>query len=90
VLTHNNAHTLIVKEREILGNFIENFVYAELLKHGTYAKKSTKIYHYRDGNHEVDLVYSILGFVWKSVNHKLQGSRDKNMVGSISSNTKNS
>ncbi|MBU1667055.1 ATP-binding protein [bacterium] len=51
-----DAHTLIVKEREVLGNLIENFVYAELLKHGTYAKKSTKIYHYRDGNHEVDLV----------------------------------
>lgn len=51
-----DAHTLIVKEREMLGNLVENFVYAELLKHSTYAKKSTKIYHYRDGNYEVDLV----------------------------------
>jgi len=51
-----DAHTLIVKEREMLGNLVENFVYAELLKHGTYAKKSTKIYHYRDADYEVDLV----------------------------------
>lgn len=51
-----DAHTLIVKEREMLGNMVENFVYAELLKHSTYAKKSTKIYHYRDGAYEVDLV----------------------------------
>lgn len=51
-----DAKTLILKEREMLGNLVENFVYAELLKHATYAKKSTKIYHYRDGNYEVDLV----------------------------------
>ena len=40
----------------MLGNLVENFIYAELLKHSTYAKKSTKIYHYRDANYEVDLV----------------------------------
>ena len=51
-----DAETLIVKEREMLGNLVENFIYAELLKHSTYAKKSTKIYHYRDGDYEVDLV----------------------------------
>ena len=51
-----DAHTLIVSQRETLGNLVENFVYAELLKHSTYAKKSTQIYHYRDGNYEVDLV----------------------------------
>jgi len=51
-----DAHTLIVKEREMLGNMVENFVYAELLKYATYAKKSTKIYHYRDADYEVDLV----------------------------------
>lgn len=51
-----DAHTLIVKEREMLGNIVENFVYSELLKHSTYANKSTKIYHYRDANYEVDLV----------------------------------
>ena len=51
-----DAETLILKEREMLGNMIENFIYAELLKHSTYAKKSTKIYHYRDGDYEVDLV----------------------------------
>jgi len=51
-----DAHTLIVQDREMLGNLIENFVYAELLKHSTYTKKSTKIYHYRDGSYEVDLV----------------------------------
>ena len=51
-----DAHTLIVSQRETLGNLVENFVYAELLKHSTYAKKSIQIYHYRDGNYEVDLV----------------------------------
>ncbi len=51
-----DAHTLIVQDKEMLGNLIENFVYAELLKYSTYAKKSTKIYHYRDGSYEVDLV----------------------------------
>ena len=51
-----DAETLIVKEREMLGNLVENFIYAEFLKHSTYAKKSTKIYHYRDGDYEVDLV----------------------------------
>jgi len=51
-----DAETLIVKEREMLGNLVENFIYSEFLKHSSYAKKSTKIYHYRDGNYEVDLV----------------------------------
>ncbi len=51
-----DTETLILKEREMLGNLVENFIYAELLKHSTYAKKSTKIYHYRDGDYEVDLV----------------------------------
>jgi predicted AAA+ superfamily ATPase len=51
-----DAHTLIVSQRETLGNLVENFVYSELLKHSTYAKKSTQIYHYRDGDYEVDLV----------------------------------
>lgn len=55
-LVDAGAHSLITKEREMLANIVENFVYAELLKHATYAKKSTKIYHYRDGNYEVDLV----------------------------------
>jgi len=55
-LVDADAHTLITKEREMLGNLIENFVYAELLKHTTYAAKSTKIYHYRDASYEVDLV----------------------------------
>ncbi len=51
-----DVHSLIVSEREMLGNLVENFIYAELLKHTTYSKKSTQIYHYRDGNYEVDLV----------------------------------
>jgi len=51
-----DTHSLIVSEREMLGNLVENFIYAEFLKHTVYAKKSTKIYHYRDGNYEVDLV----------------------------------
>ena len=55
-LVDMDAETLIVKEREMLGNLVENFIYAEFLKHSTYAQKSTKIYHYRDGDYEVDLV----------------------------------
>jgi len=55
-LVDANVHALITSEREMLGNLIENFVYAEVLKHTTCAKKSTKIYHYRDGTSEVDLV----------------------------------
>ena len=51
-----DPHALIVSQRETLGNLVENFVYAELLKHSTYAKKSTQMYHYRDGDYEVDLV----------------------------------
>jgi len=51
-----DPHALIVSQRETLGNLVENLVYSELLKHSTYAKKSTQIYHYRDGDHEVDLV----------------------------------
>jgi predicted AAA+ superfamily ATPase len=55
-LVDTDAHTLITSDREMLGNFVENFIYSEFLKHSSYAKKSTKIYHYRDGNYEVDLV----------------------------------
>ncbi len=55
-LVDADAHALIVKEREMLGNLVENFVYAELLKHTSYAQKTTKIYHYRDASYEVDLV----------------------------------
>jgi len=51
-----DRHSLIVSEREMLGNLVENFIYAELLKHSTYSQKSLQIYHYRDGNYEVDLV----------------------------------
>ena len=51
-----DTHTLITKDREMLGNLVENFIYAELLKQSTYAKKFTKIYHYRDADYEVDLV----------------------------------
>ncbi|WP_170175820.1 ATP-binding protein [Sulfurimonas crateris] len=51
-----DKEALILKEREHLGNLVENFVYTELLKHTTYAKKTTKIYHYRDADYEVDFV----------------------------------
>jgi len=51
-----DPHTLIVSQRETLGNLVENFVYSELLKHCTYAKKLTQIFHYRDADYEVDLV----------------------------------
>ena len=51
-----DVNSLILSQREVLGNLVENFVYSELLKHSAYAKKTTKIYHYRDGNYEVDLV----------------------------------
>jgi predicted AAA+ superfamily ATPase len=55
-LINANIDSLILSQRETLGKLVENFVYSELLKHSTYAKKSTKIYHYRDEAYEVDLV----------------------------------
>jgi predicted AAA+ superfamily ATPase len=55
-LVDADVHSLIVSQREMLGNLVENFVYSELLKHESYAKKPAKIYHYRDDNYEVDLV----------------------------------
>jgi len=55
-LVDTDAHTLITSDREMLGNLVENCIYSEFLKHSTYAEKSSKIYHYRDGDYEVDLV----------------------------------
>ncbi|MDD2904741.1 MAG: DUF4143 domain-containing protein [Sulfurimonas sp.] len=46
----------MLTQREHLGNLVENFIYTELLKHTTYAQKTTKIYHYRDADYEVDFV----------------------------------
>lgn len=46
----------LLRKREILGGFVENFVFSELLKHATFAKNSVTIYHYRDSIYEVDLV----------------------------------
>lgn len=51
-----DADGLMIKHREYLGDLVENFIYTELIKHTTYSKKITDIYHYRDGNHEVDFV----------------------------------
>lgn len=51
-----DKETLILREREHLGNLVENFVYTEILKHTTYSTKTTKIYHYRDSDYEVDFV----------------------------------
>jgi len=51
-----DKEALLLREREHLGNLVENFVYTELLKHTTYAQKDTKIYHYRDADYEVDFV----------------------------------
>ena len=51
-----DAEMLIMREREMLGNLVENFVYTELLKHTTYAQKTTSIFHYREAQYEVDLV----------------------------------
>ncbi len=51
-----DAERLMVREREMLGNLVENFVYAELLKHTTYAREMTTIFHYREAQYEVDLV----------------------------------
>ena len=51
-----DKEALLIKQREQLGNLVENFIYTELLKHTTYSQKTTKIYHYRDANYEVDFV----------------------------------
>ena len=51
-----DKEALLITQREQLGNLVENFIYTELLKHTTYSKKTTKIYHYRDADYEVDFV----------------------------------
>lgn len=51
-----DKEALLLTQREHLGNLVENFIYTELLKHTTYSQKTTKIYHYRDADHEVDFV----------------------------------
>ncbi len=51
-----DSDALLLNQREHLGNLVENFIFTELLKHTTYAKKTTKIYHYRDADYEVDFV----------------------------------
>ena len=51
-----DKEALLITQREQLGNLVENFIYTELLKHTTYSQKTTKIYHYRDADYEVDFV----------------------------------
>jgi len=51
-----DKEALLLTQREHLGNLVENFIYTELLKHTTYSQKTTKIYHYRDAEYEVDFV----------------------------------
>jgi predicted AAA+ superfamily ATPase len=51
-----DKEALLLTQREHLGNLVENFIYTELLKHTTYSQKTTKIYHYRDADYEVDFV----------------------------------
>jgi len=51
-----DKEALLITQREQLGNLVENFIYTELLKHTTCSHKTTKIYHYRDADYEVDFV----------------------------------
>ncbi|MEA1892073.1 MAG: ATP-binding protein [Campylobacterota bacterium] len=79
-----DADGLIIKHREYLGDLVENFIYTELLKHTTYSNKKTQIYHYRDGNSEVDFVLeqkdsSIVGIEVKS-STKIDSSELKGLV----------
>lgn len=39
------------------GGLLENFIYMELIKHGTWSMNSVELYHYRDKQkHEVDII----------------------------------
>jgi predicted AAA+ superfamily ATPase len=51
-----DANSLILEDRKTLGHLLENFVYSELLKHTTYSQNITQLYHYKDGDKEVDIV----------------------------------
>ena len=75
---------LLLTQREHLGNLVENFIYTELLKHTTYAQKTTKIYHYRDADYEVDFVLeqsntNIIGIEVKS-STKIKSSELRGLV----------
>lgn len=57
------CHLLGLKKTETLhtsqffGGLVENLVFGELLKHGTWAEEEVKFYHFRDtAGHELDLV----------------------------------
>ncbi len=79
-----DTEALLLTQREHLGNLVENFVYTELLKHTTYAQKTTKIYHYRDADYEVDFVLEqsnthIIGIEIKS-STKIKSSELRGLV----------
>lgn len=57
------CHLLGLRKPEVLhtsqffGGLVENFVFAELLKHGTWAEEDVNFYHFRDtARREIDLV----------------------------------
>ena len=79
-----DAEALLLTQREHLGNLVENFIYTELLKHTTYSQKTTKIYHYRDADYEVDFVLEqsnthIIGIEIKS-STKIKSSELRGLV----------
>lgn len=59
------------RERSLLGSLLETFVYAELLKHSTWAQADYQIYYYRDAaQHEVDFIVENRAGEWVGIEVK--------------------
>jgi len=46
----------IVHDDQVTGRLVENFVAMEVVKHADWAQVDTRVYHYRDGRDEIDIV----------------------------------
>jgi hypothetical protein len=46
----------LVEDDRVSGRCLENFVAMEVLRHAEWARTPTNLYHYRVGDHEVDLI----------------------------------
>lgn len=46
----------LLNDPALSGQFLENFVYTELLKQKSWSSIPVELYHFRDGDHEVDFV----------------------------------
>lgn len=49
-------HKRLIENPQLAGQFLESFVFGELLKQKSWSSLSFDLYHFRDGNYEVDFV----------------------------------